>query len=32
MAPAQWTGAHKGHACFGYADNYLIDLKAAIIY
>ena len=28
---AQWTGAHKGHAFFAYADNYLIDLKAAII-
>jgi len=28
---AQWTGAHKGHASFAYADNYLIDLKAAII-
>ena len=27
----QWTGAHKGHAFFAYADNYLIDLKAAII-
>jgi hypothetical protein len=27
---AQWTGAHKGHAFFAYADNYLIDLKAAI--
>ena len=26
---AQWTGAHKGHAFFAYADNYLIDLKAA---
>jgi hypothetical protein len=24
---AQWTGAHKGHAFFAYADNYLIDLK-----
>ena len=23
----QWTGAHKGHAFFAYADNYLIDLK-----
>ena len=22
---AQWTGAHKGHAFFAYADNYLID-------
>jgi transposase len=28
---AQWTGAHEGHAFFAYADNYLIDLKAAII-
>src|SRR5258705_8512953 len=28
---AQWTGAHKGHAFFAYADNYLIDLKAAIV-
>jgi transposase len=28
---AQWTGAHKGHAFFADADNYLIDLKAAII-
>jgi IS5 family transposase len=28
---AQWTGAHKGHAFFAYANNYLIDLKAAII-
>jgi hypothetical protein len=28
---AQWTGAHKGHAFFAYADKYLIDLKAAII-
>jgi hypothetical protein len=28
---AQWTGAHKGHAFFAYADNSLIDLKAAII-
>jgi hypothetical protein len=27
---AQWTGARKGHAFFAYADNYLIDLKAAI--
>jgi hypothetical protein len=27
----QWTGAHKGHAFFAYANNYLIDLKAAII-
>jgi IS5 family transposase len=28
---AQWTGALKGYAFFAYADNYLIDLKAAII-
>src|SRR5262245_42102243 len=28
---AQWTGSLKGHAFFGYADNYLIDLKAAVI-
>ncbi len=28
---AQWTGARKGHAFFAYADNYLIDLKAAVI-
>jgi transposase len=28
---AQWTGAQKGHAFFAYADNYLIDLKAAVI-
>ena len=28
---AQWTGAHKGQAFFAYADNYLIDLKAAVI-
>jgi transposase len=28
---AQWTGALKGHAFFAYSDNYLIDLKAAII-
>jgi hypothetical protein len=28
---AQWTGAHKGHAFFAYADNYLIYLKASII-
>src|SRR6478672_13493419 len=27
----RWTGAHKGHAFFAYADNYLIDLKAAVI-
>jgi transposase len=28
---AQWTGAHKGHAFFAYADNYLIDTEHAII-
>jgi hypothetical protein len=28
---AQRTGAHKGRAFFGYAGNYLIDLKAAVI-
>lgn len=28
---AQWTDAHKMHASFAYADNYLIDLRAAII-
>jgi len=28
---SQRTGAHKGHAFFAYANNYLIDLKAAII-
>ena len=28
---AQWTGAHKGHAFSAYANNYLIDLKVAII-
>jgi hypothetical protein len=28
---AQWTGAHKGHAFFAYADNYLIDLKTPVI-
>src|SRR3954453_1979010 len=28
---AQWTGAHKGHAFFAYADNYLIDVKFGII-
>src|SRR3954451_207992 len=27
---AQWTGALKGSAFFAYADNYLIDLKAAV--
>jgi transposase len=28
---AQWTGAMQGPALFAYADNYLIDLKAAVI-
>ena len=28
---AQWTGAHKGHAFFAYATNYLIDIDHAII-
>jgi hypothetical protein len=28
---AQWTGAHKGHAFFADSNNYLIDLKAAVI-
>jgi hypothetical protein len=28
---AQWTGAMRGPAFFAYADNYLIDLKAAVI-
>lgn len=28
---AQWTGAHKGHAFFAYATNYLIDTQHAII-
>jgi transposase len=28
---AQWTGAMRGPAFFGYADNYLIDVKAGII-
>jgi hypothetical protein len=28
---AQWTGAHKGHAFFANADNYSIDLKAAVV-
>ena len=28
---AHWTGAHKGHAFFAYATNYLIDLDHAII-
>jgi len=28
---AQWTGAHKGHAFFAYAANYLIDTENAVI-
>ena len=28
---AQWTGAHKGHAFFAYATNYLIGTEHAII-
>src|SRR5918995_782088 len=28
---AQWTGAMHGPAFFAYADNYLIDLEAAVI-
>lgn len=28
---AQWTGAHKGHAFFAYATNYLIDTDNGII-
>lgn len=28
---AQWTGAHKGHAFFAYATNYLVDTEHAII-
>jgi hypothetical protein len=28
---AQWTGAHKGHAFFAYATNYLIDIENAVI-
>src|SRR5271156_1234405 len=28
---AQWTGAHKGHAFFAYADNYLIDTDHGVI-
>src|ERR671913_368532 len=28
---AQWTGAMRGPVFFAYADNYLIDLKAAVI-
>ena len=28
---AQWTGAMRGPAFFGYSDNYLIDVKSGII-
>jgi len=28
---AQWTGAHKGHAFFAYATNYLIDTENVVI-
>jgi transposase len=28
---AQWTGAHKGHAFFAYATNYLIDTEHGVI-
>src|SRR6202041_1607217 len=28
---AQWTGAHKGHAFFAYAANYLIDTEHGVI-
>jgi Transposase domain (DUF772) len=28
---APWTGAHKGHAFFAYADNYLIDTDHGVI-
>ena len=28
---AQWTGAHKGHARFAYATNYLIDTDHGVI-
>jgi hypothetical protein len=28
---AQWTGAHKGHAFFAYANNYLIDTDHCVI-
>jgi hypothetical protein len=28
---SQWSGANKGHAFFAYSDNYLIDLKYAVI-
>jgi hypothetical protein len=28
---AQWTGAMRGPAFFAYADNYLVDVRAAVI-
>jgi hypothetical protein len=28
---ARWTGAHRGPAFFAYSDNYLIDLRDAVI-
>jgi Transposase DDE domain len=28
---AQWTGAHKGHAFFAYAANYLIDTDHGVV-
>jgi hypothetical protein len=28
---AQWTGAHKGHAFFAYATNYLSDTDHGVI-
>jgi transposase len=28
---AQWTGAQRGPAFFAYADNYLVDVRSAII-
>src|SRR6202042_1926609 len=28
---AQWTGAHKGHGFFAYANNYLIDTDHGVI-
>jgi hypothetical protein len=28
---AKWTGAHKGHAFFAYAANYLIDADHGVI-
>ena len=31
IRPHNGSSAHKGHAFFAYADNYLIDLKAAVI-